>query len=279
MGSELELETKEGEGSVFSFELSMRILEEPDRMFMANKTVCLQGSPAYCNIIKEYIGYFGCSAVTIDDDFGNIPDNADMFLIDTGIGLENFKVNAGRIPDNIPITAVTYNKYKNDIETIADVKSVIVKPVTLSKLKTFFRETVMDADRGNKKSGNKAALKLSGNVLVAEDNPVNQKLMLIFLEKFGINVTMVNNGAEAVEAVKNGDFKLIFMDIHMPVMDGVTASAEIRKAGVSVPIIALTADVIKENIDGFLASGMNEYMSKPINFDNLTKTLLKYFRS
>ena len=118
---------------------------------------------------------------------------------------------------------------------------------------------------------------LKGSILVVEDNPVNQKLLVIFLEKAGFNVTVASNGQEAVDIIKNNrEFNVIFMDIHMPVMDGVSATKLIREMGVELPIIALTANVIKEDVDKFLANGMNDYIAKPINFDKLQEILLEY---
>ena len=121
---------------------------------------------------------------------------------------------------------------------------------------------------------------LKGDILVVEDNPVNQKLIVIFLQKAGFNVTVAGNGKEAVDIVSSGKvFDIIFMDIHMPVMDGVTATKEIRAMGITTPIIALTANVIKEDMDNFIASGMNSHIAKPINFDKLNEVLLQYLKA
>ena len=118
---------------------------------------------------------------------------------------------------------------------------------------------------------------LNGHVLAVEDNPVNQKLLVIFLEKAGFNVTVASNGQEAVNIIKDSsNFNIIFMDINMPVMDGVTATLKIREMGINIPIIALTANVIKEDVDKFIKSGMNDYVAKPINFDKLKNILLEF---
>ena len=75
---------------------------------------------------------------------------------------------------------------------------------------------------------------------------------------------------------EDSNYDLIFMDIHMPVMDGVTAARSIRDLGIQVPIIALTANVIKEDVDKFISNGMNDHISKPINFNKLNQILIKY---
>ena len=123
-------------------------------------------------------------------------------------------------------------------------------------------------------------VELKGDILVVEDNPVNQKLIVIFLEKAGFNVTVAGNGKEALDIIESGKtFNIIFMDIHMPVMDGVTATKHIRQMGIKTPIIALTANVIKEDMDNFLASGMDGHIAKHINFDKLQEVLLQYIKA
>ncbi len=108
----------------------------------------------------------------------------------------------------------------------------------------------------------------SANILVAEDNRVNLMLITTYLDKFGYRFTTVNNGIEAVEAVKKQQFDLILMDIHMPQMDGIEAARTIREnetAKSRIPIIALTANAMKGDRERYIKAGMDEYVSKPIN--------------
>jgi PAS domain S-box-containing protein len=118
-------------------------------------------------------------------------------------------------------------------------------------------------------------------VLVAEDNAVNQRLASRMLEKRGHRVTVTANGLEAVEALANGNFDLILMDIQMPEMDGFEATAAIRtrekRDGTHIPIIALTANAMKGDRERCLAAGMDGYLSKPIvprELDELLETYL-----
>jgi len=104
-------------------------------------------------------------------------------------------------------------------------------------------------------------------VLVAEDNAVNQLVIRKILESFGCDVTIAANGAEAVERMKERRADVIFMDVHMPVMDGITATRAIRGLGgafARTPIIALTANALPGQRDEYLAAGMDDYLSKPI---------------
>ncbi len=120
------------------------------------------------------------------------------------------------------------------------------------------------------------------NVLVAEDNPVNQKVAGKMLEKLGCSVTIAENGARAVELYKEGRFDLVLMDCHMPVMDGFGAAREIRciedesgNGRPRVPIIALTADVTEGVQERCQEAGMDDYLSKPVPLASLKAILGK----
>jgi PAS domain S-box-containing protein len=115
------------------------------------------------------------------------------------------------------------------------------------------------------------------NILVAEDNPINQRLAAKLLEKQGHTVTLAGNGREAVETWKAGRFDVILMDVQMPEVDGLEATAEIRglEAGNHqyTPIIALTAHSMDGDRERCLAAGMDGYVTKPINPDELAEAI------
>jgi CheY-like chemotaxis protein len=114
-------------------------------------------------------------------------------------------------------------------------------------------------------------------ILVAEDNQVNQLLARRVLEKLGHKVTIVSNGLEALSSAQTGSFDLIAMDVQMPEMDGLRATAAIRewekKSGTHIPIIAMTAHAMKEDRERCLAAGMDAYSSKPIRVRELKQTI------
>jgi PAS domain S-box-containing protein len=110
------------------------------------------------------------------------------------------------------------------------------------------------------------------HILLVEDNQVNQAVSLKMLSLSGYTATAVNNGKEAIKAVKNGNFDAVLMDIQMPEVDGFTATSEIRKLDLpqkDIPIIALTAHALMGDKDKCLNAGMNDYISKPIKGQEL----------
>ena len=114
-------------------------------------------------------------------------------------------------------------------------------------------------------------------ILLAEDNKINQKVALAMLTSGGHSVDIAENGREAVDAVAGGHYDVVLMDIHMPEMDGVAATKAIRALDdadrASIPIIALTANAMAGSRDTYLAAGMNEYVSKPIDAKLLNHAL------
>jgi PAS domain S-box-containing protein len=117
-------------------------------------------------------------------------------------------------------------------------------------------------------------------VLLAEDNAVNQRLAVRLLEKRGHRVAVAANGREALDALEKGEFDLVFMDVQMPEMDGLEATATIREkeksSGLHQPIIALTAHAMKGDREKCLAAGMDGYLTKPIRPQDLEGILDEY---
>ena len=115
------------------------------------------------------------------------------------------------------------------------------------------------------------------HILVAEDNPDNQLLLSILLQQVNATYVMVENGHQAVEQVLSADFDLIFMDMQMPEMGGEEATELIRHAGIQTPIIAVTANVMSDDIERYKRSGCQSVLSKPINQQQFL-TVLQSFR-
>jgi CheY-like chemotaxis protein len=108
----------------------------------------------------------------------------------------------------------------------------------------------------------------SQRVLVAEDNHVNQKLVVVMLKAQGYSVDVAANGLEAVDAVRRIPYELVLMDVQMPEMDGIEAARKIRQMGGEIgdiPIIGVTAHALKGDRERVIQAGMNDYLTKPIN--------------
>jgi signal transduction histidine kinase/CheY-like chemotaxis protein/HPt (histidine-containing phosphotransfer) domain-containing protein len=114
------------------------------------------------------------------------------------------------------------------------------------------------------------------HLLLAEDNPINQKVAKKIFETIGFAVDLANNGAEAVEKVKSTTYDLIFMDIQMPVLNGLDATKEIRALGHNLPIIAMTANAMTGDREICLEQGMNDYITKPITYNSITDMIKKW---
>jgi hypothetical protein len=117
------------------------------------------------------------------------------------------------------------------------------------------------------------------SVLVAEDHPVNRKFMGALLNKLGHAVTFAENGQQALDLVREHDFDIVFMDIHMPEMDGLTSTRLIRALPGEkrqIPIVALTADVMNDAEDRAAGAGVDEFLSKPVQKDHLQAALNRW---
>ncbi|MDP6605211.1 MAG: response regulator [Dehalococcoidia bacterium] len=118
-------------------------------------------------------------------------------------------------------------------------------------------------------------------ILVAEDNVVNQKVIVLTLERLGYRADVVANGRDAVDALSARTYDVVLMDCQMPEMDGFQATAEIRRQeapGIHTPIVALTANAMAGDRDGCLEAGMDDYLSKPLRVPDLQRVLERFLR-
>lgn len=136
-------------------------------------------------------------------------------------------------------------------------------------------------DRGGPASGSAYVTDETrdAHVLVVEDNKLNQRVAASFLERMGCKVAVANNGKEGLDAVADHIFDVVLMDCQMPVMDGLAATRAIRALPspvCDVPIVALTAHALPEEQTDAYAAGMDDYMTKPVNFASLRKMVTRW---
>lgn len=166
--------------------------------------------------------------------------------------------------------------------------SFLIKPVKIKLLYNVLenRQTFIDglkpageaSDIGKNKGVLSMTENFTGKVLVVEDNEINRKLVGLILSKIGVKPDMAENGEAAVELHEKNRYDLIFMDVQMPVMDGVSATICIRKFDKETPIIALTAHAMEGDENECMAAGMSGYLTKPIDNKQLREMVTKYLK-
>jgi CheY-like chemotaxis protein/HPt (histidine-containing phosphotransfer) domain-containing protein/anti-sigma regulatory factor (Ser/Thr protein kinase) len=120
---------------------------------------------------------------------------------------------------------------------------------------------------------------LSGKVLIVEDTEVNQKLLEIYTSKLGAEVTIAENGKQAIEYALANDYDVVLMDMQMPVMDGLEATRALRESGYTRPIVALTANVSSEDQKKCASAGCDDFLIKPIDRGRFDQVVSGYLRS
>jgi len=113
-------------------------------------------------------------------------------------------------------------------------------------------------------------------ILIAEDNLINQEIILGLLEDSQMIIDLAENGEEVIALYEKNSYSLILMDIQMPILDGYAAAKVIRKSDKEIPIIAVTASAMKEDVEKTMEAGMNDHLNKPIDINQLYRMLLKY---
>ncbi len=160
---------------------------------------------------------------------------------------------------------------------------VLSKPVRRDRLLLTIKGLLGEADElvSEEKAGEIAALSAGFRhlrVLAAEDNAFNRSLVEAYMHKLGVSVDMVENGAEAVAAARENEYDIIFLDIHMPVLDGVQAAEQIHalEASAQVPIIAMTADVFVHNTEKTGTRDFADFVYKPIKIEDLVSVIFRH---
>ena len=290
LGSKIKLESTLNVGSSFSFILEVNIEKEEDEALhhyehlqFALSNIKNDNEHLKMNV-KNYLEKIG-QVQEFDDTNSN--EDFDYFFCFENDNLENelqkFKVlnKDARIIFVGNKTHLENNPIQNDINLYLDLPIYGSKIFNLISDNSSIQPHIITLD--SKPSETKINPKDTIHILVAEDNPNNQKLIEILLQKLGMNCTIVNNGQEAIEAYNNYQYDLILMDINMPILDGVSATKAILKQqeeqnSYKVPIIALTANTIEGDKEKYLYAGMDDYLAKPIIFDKLQK-MIEYHTS
>jgi PAS domain S-box-containing protein len=193
-----------------------------------------------------------------------------------------------KIPALKTLPLILLSSYGYHLEKSLDLSffaATLTKPLKFSNLPSALltvlkkNKTIVKKkrDTGSMKSNTGIGEKYPLKILVAEDNKVNQKVALRFLEKLGYRADVAFDGKEALEALKRQSYDLILMDIQMPVMDGEQATIEIRKEfnpKQQPVIVAMTANALKSDRDRYITSGIDDFIIKPFKMDDLVRVLV-----
>ena len=281
MNSEIELKSTPNEGSEFSFILDLKVdkFKNEQKTLDTNLKILLHCSDGNNEKLRQNIQNH-ISKIGVISDYSDANKKGDI-LFCCGMNnldnvIEEFKKQNNKsliiyVGDS---SNITNNKIKEEITHYLEL------PIYGSKIYNILVENTDIHKHVIKKS--KDVQKFVGKVLVAEDNPNNQKLIEILLSKIGVQTIIVSNGEEAVESYNKEKYDMILMDINMPIMDGITATKiikDLENTNYKIPIVALTANSIAGDKEKYLAQGMDDYLSKPIEFDKLVSIFGKYLKN
>jgi CheY-like chemotaxis protein len=310
MGGKIWVESEPGQGTIFSFTANFGLGKEkvknrlvPSSDLRGIKVLVVDDSATSRNILQDILESFSFEVtLTTSAEEGleeiqraDTDHPYELVLMDWKMpgmdGLEasehiKYHQALSKIPAIILVTAYGREDIMQRTEQLG-LEGFLLKPVSPSVLfdtiMHAFGEGIAKTSRiseRNEKTDDMSQIK-GAKVLLVEDNEINQQVALEILQGTGLNVTVANDGQEAVNAVKDSDYEAVLMDIQMPVMDGYTASREIRKLKSeirNVPIIAMTAHAMAGDKQKSIEAGMNDHVTKPIDPDQLFATLQKWIK-
>ncbi len=298
MGGEISIQSELGKGSTFTFWIDSEPAAGGERVAtpgLKGKHIVL-ASPhrPTLNVLSSTCDSWGVWSKTTDQEdellellnTSMVPDMLviDARMIDSQLSIikkarERFSVDELSIVVlSLPEDAVELSKHKQ-----LGLK-FLLRPLMLSKFMDaiLHREPLRELSESVKSRFAGTIAQIAGmyplNLLVAEDNVINQEVVTGMLERMGYHPDIANNGLEAVNAVRDKSYDIVFMDVQMPHMDGMEATKHIiAELGDRRPrIIAMTANVMQGDKEHYLASGMDGYVGKPLNLDEVRSLLINY---
>ena len=294
MGGKLQLESEPGKGTKFFFVLELeeiQTLNDSNKgkysSFQALVLDSTSKTKKQSIFLEYYLDFYGVKCI----EFNTLKQGSnllkreqyDFMFIDYDFINDKELKDYCSLNQNVVLLVKSY--YKKTIDSLnLKIFKTIYEPLTGTKLKTVlenYQPTIRRTGNmplGHTKKFDKAKSKFNAKALVAEDNNINQKLIKKTLEDLGLHVELANNGLEAFQKRKSEHFDIIFMDIQMPVLDGVEATQEILDYeedtdATHVPIVALTANALKGDRERFLKEGLDEYTTKPLVRDEIISIL------
>jgi PAS domain S-box-containing protein len=270
MGGRLQVKSKEGEGSTFFFDLIFEKAEQAQTLAtqLGAHSICVieSNDPYYPHLIA-LLKHFNVNF--IEQSFAAVETLADF----------QSKISLTFDPNAI---SALYERFEHVFivhEGDVNVSQMerLVHIHSHKQCPSMLYNALLSLNFLDPYSGSEPVTKsLTLRVLIAEDNEINRMLLEELFSRYEIKPEFAINGEEAVTLVRRKHYDLILMDINMPVMNGVDATMILRKEGVKTPIIALTANALEGDRERYIAAGMDDYVSKPIQIDVLQKLIEHY---
>jgi len=279
LGGNIELESKFGSGSTFRFDFLAKKISNTSEISQVSESnkikFQLSGNAKGCLTAIDKWNQIGL----LSDDKNNVDSNNIQIQLLATRSVEEAKLFIEELEDKkILVTTPTIGRSLN-IKSKSNV-NLLFLPLKHSSLKKSISQIINKngLQNGELTLKNQEKLTISNlKILVAEDNETNQKLIQKSLSKLGYACEIVENGKVALEKAVNSNYDLIFMDIRMPIMDGLKATQLIRqKVGNNIVIIALSADAMHKDEQQAIHGGMDDYLSKPFRINDIKELILKW---
>jgi two-component system, sensor histidine kinase and response regulator len=308
MGGKIGVDSVAGEGSIFWFEVPLEPVVEatptftrlPRMRLVGLRALVVEDNASHREILAKHLQSWGVEVVPVPTSKHALAilgtaegPRFDFALLDDQMpGMSGIEL-AKRIRDDARLSAMRLimltirDNHDSNSDTVQLFAAILTKPLRRSQLLNCVTRAMTSApdalleDTGIRSVPTSAPRTFVPKILLVEDNPVNREVAVGMLESLGCIAHAAENGSIALDAINNDSYDAVLMDCQMPVMDGLTATAELRRreqnaGGARLPIIALTANAMEGDRERCLAAGMDDFLSKPFSQQQLAALLKRW---
>jgi two-component system, sensor histidine kinase and response regulator len=308
MGGRIGVDSVAGEGSIFWFEVPLEPVVEatptftrlPRMRLVGLRALVVEDNTSHREILAKHLQSWGVEVVPVPTSKHALAilgtsegPRFDFALLDDQMpGMSGIDL-AKRIREDARLAALRLimltirDNHDSNSDTVQLFAAILTKPLRRSQLLNCVTRAMTSApdalleDTGIRSVPTSASRTFVPKILLVEDNPVNREVAVGMLESLGCVAHAAENGSIALDAINNDSYDAVLMDCQMPVMDGLTATAELRRreqngGGARLPIIALTANAMEGDRERCLAAGMDDFLSKPFSQQQLAALLKRW---